>query len=85
MNAKQAREQTDKAIEKNYDVSVYIEEIDILIDYASQQCKDSIHYDTSKNDLKIIEIKRIVYHYKTNGFDAYDGDVDKKGYISISW
>ena len=85
MNAKQAREKTDNAIKEKYDVSVYIEEIDILINSASSNCSDNIHYNTSKNNLKIIEIKGIVDHYEDELFCVEKCVLNKKGYINITW
>ena len=64
MNAKQAREQTDKSIAKNYNVSAYIEEIEISINRVSNECDDRINYNASNNNLRSFMDRRFVYEYK---------------------
>ena len=84
MNAKEARDQTDKAIDNNAIVVEQSQIIDALIEIACDDCKNMIKYELGNIGLKPSDFTNIIDYYRRQGFKS-DSMADNGYFLLVFW
>ena len=84
MNAKEAIEKTNNAIDNNAIVVEQSKIIDSLIETACTECKSHIKYDFGDIGLKTGDFINIIDFYKRKGFDA-KAIADNGYFLLVRW